>query len=78
VLPPDLSDEIAGELAAARRSLAYDETRVHALEALLELVRALSGCLRREATLDDVLATATSPAEQAERRRLLAALRERV
>jgi hypothetical protein len=75
VLPHDLSDEIAGELATARRSLAYDETRVRALEALLELVRRLSGCLRREATLDDVLATAASPAEQAERRRLLAALR---
>jgi hypothetical protein len=77
VLPPDLSREIAGELAAARRSLAHDETRVRALESLLELVRALSRRLHREATLDDVLTTAQSPAEQAERRRLLAALRDR-
>jgi hypothetical protein len=76
VLPPDLSEEIASELAAARRSLAYDETRVHALEALLELVRVLSGCLRREATLEDVIDTARSSAEEAERRRLLGALRQ--
>jgi hypothetical protein len=76
-LPRDLADEIAAELRSARRRAAFDGVRVGSLEALLEVVRRVSGGLRRPATPGDVLADAPDAVERDRRRRLLLALRER-
>jgi len=77
VLPHGLADEIADELMLARRALAYDETRVETLEALLDAVCSLARRLRREVTVDDLLIEAATPLERARWRQLLLALRTR-
>jgi hypothetical protein len=75
VLPRSLDEEIVDELAQARRALAYDETRVQALESLLEVVRSLSARLRRTATIEDVLSAPGPAVEHAHHRQLVSALR---
>jgi hypothetical protein len=75
VLPRGLGEEIVEELAQARRELAYDETRVRALESLLEVVRSISAELRREATIADVLSAPGSAVERARHRQLVSTLR---
>jgi hypothetical protein len=71
----DLIDEIDAELVAARRRGAWNDTRVRALEELLETTRRVIQELGRPATLADLLTTAPTAAEQHRRRRLLRALR---
>jgi len=75
VLPRELAEEIAQELARARSDLARNESRVDALEALLAIVRELSSSLRREATIDDLVSAPASPVEASRRRQLLLELR---
>jgi len=73
-LPRDLSGEITAELIQARIRVARSESRVTALESLLDLVWRLERELRRPVTLVDLLSGA-DPAEQERRLGLARALR---
>ena len=74
-LPRDLSGEITGELILARIRVARSESRVAALESLLETVSLLERQLRRPVTVLDLLSSG-DPAERARRLRLARSLRE--
>lgn len=73
-LPRDLTGEITAELIYARIRVARSESRVAALESLLDLVWLLEKELGRPVTLLDLLSGA-DPAEQTRRLRLVRALR---
>jgi hypothetical protein len=73
--PRDLLDEIDVELVVARRRMAWDDARVHALEELLETARRVARQLGRSPTLVDLVATAPSATERERLSRLMQALR---